>query len=203
MARHSILLVLVVMSMLALHLESWKLQNFKISVQQRAKFSPLVKDFICSFIVVPTLLLSYTPHSAIAQEGGSMSNQDIAQIVAEDITKRQALITADFSPSIYDPNCKFQDEIDTYEYNQYVKGTKALFNAAKSHVDLVGPVKATENMVEFSFKETLVFNIPFNPTVDISGHVELSRGGKDGLITYSHEFWDQPVGEVLSHVRFQ
>ena len=54
----------------------------------------------------------------------------LSQIVADDITVRQALITADFSSQIYDDSCRFQDEIDTYDYQKYVKGTKALFNVS-------------------------------------------------------------------------
>lgn len=60
----------------------------------------------------------------------SLTTSQLSQIVADDITVRQALATANFSPQIYDENCKFQDEIDTYDYKQYVKGTKALFNVS-------------------------------------------------------------------------
>ena len=102
-----------------------------------------------------------------------LSNKDVAQIVADDITIRQALVTADFTPSIYNKNCKFQDEIDTYNYDAYVKGTKQLFNAEKSHVDLVDDVIATDEKIEFKFKETLAFNIPFNPKVKLTGNIRI------------------------------
>ena len=47
---------------------------------------------------------------------------EISKVVgAEDISERQALITADFSRDIYSENCKFQDEIDVYPIDQYVK----------------------------------------------------------------------------------
>ena len=62
------------------------------------------------------------------------------KIVTEDIQSRQALITADFTRSIYSESCRFQDEIDIYPIDDYVKGTKLLFNSALSHVDLIGPV---------------------------------------------------------------
>ena len=102
-----------------------------------------------------------------------LSNKDVAQIVADDINIRQALVTADFTPSIYNKNCKFQDEIDTYNYDAYVKGTKQLFNAEKSHVDLVDDVIATDEKIEFKFKETLAFNIPFNPKVKLTGNIRI------------------------------
>ena len=192
---------LVFMTFLVVDTSAWK----HISTIGKSKW---LKDVVSSIVIAPLLLCSNPQNVNAAQQSTTttttrLSNEDISKVVADDIAIRQALITADFSPTIYNTECKFQDEIDTYKYDQYVKGTKALFNAAKSHVDLVGPVIATDGKVEFKFKETLVFNIPFNPTVDISGHVELSRSKDDGLITYSREFWDQPVSEVLTHVRFQ
>ena len=63
-----------------------------------------------------------------ADKQQNLTPSQISQIVADDITVRQALATANFSPQIYDENCIFQDEIDTYGYKQYVKGTQALFN---------------------------------------------------------------------------
>jgi hypothetical protein len=130
-----------------------------------------------------------------------LSNLEIAKFVTDDITIRQALITADFTTLLYNSNCRFQDEIDTYEFNQYVKGTKALFNPKKSHVDLIGDVVVTDGKISFKFKETLAFNIPFNPKVKLTGRVELSRDD-GGLIYYSREYWDQPVLSVLKTVSF-
>ena len=125
----------------------------------------------------------------------------MAKIVGEDITLRQALVTADFTRSIYSEDCRFQDEIDTYPIDKYIQGTKALFNADKSHVELGGPVLVLGSTVTFPFQETLTFNLPFNPSVYLTGHVDLTRG-QDGLIIYSREHWDQSVPEVISHVKF-
>ena len=109
-----------------------------------------------------------------AEKLSNLSSAEIAQIVAEDITVRQALATADFTRAIYSESCTFQDEIDTYPIDQYVKGTSSLFNAAGSHVDLVGDVTATAEEVNFRFQETLMFNIPFQPKVQLSGKVKLT-----------------------------
>jgi len=133
----------------------------------------------------------------------NLDNNKIASIVTDDIIKRQALITADFTRDIYNENCKFQDEIDTYEINQYIKGTKALFNAEKSHVDLIGNVEADKDFVKFAFSEKLTFNIPFSPAVTLTGKVKLTRDPENGLISYSREYWDQSVNKVLSTVKFQ
>mmetsp|Transcript_17443 Transcript_17443/g.29437 ORF Transcript_17443/g.29437 Transcript_17443/m.29437 type:complete len:218 (+) Transcript_17443:160-813(+) len=137
-----------------------------------------------------------------------------SRIIASDITERQALITADFTRDIYSEDCKFQDEIDTYPIDQYVKGTKALFDADKSHVDLISDVtymkptlpstdevSNSEAQYTFRFSETLAFNVPFKPKVKLSGRVELTPGA-DGLIKYSREFWDQPVSDVLKTIYF-
>ena len=132
----------------------------------------------------------------------NLSPVDISKIVAADITDRQALITADFTRSIYSEKATFQDEIDIYPINQYVTGTKALFNAANSHVDLVGSVTASAAEVNFRFKETLAFNVPFNPKVTLSGRVVLTRDENDGLVTASREYWDQSVNDVLKTVKF-
>ena len=138
-------------------------------------------------------------------EGKLMNAQpaDLEKIVAADITERQALITADFSRQIYSEDATFKDEIDTYPIDKYVEGTKALFVAEKSHVDLIGDVKADKDLITFRFKEVLCFNIPvLQPKVSLSGYVELFRDSKDGLVTRSIEHWDQPVNDVLKTAKF-
>ena len=78
----------------------------------------------------------------IIQDGKqfNLPPSEVEKIVADDINSRQALITADFTRSIYSESCRFQDEIDVYPIDDYVRGTKLLFNPALSHVDLIGPV---------------------------------------------------------------
>ena len=132
----------------------------------------------------------------------NLTPTEISKIVAADITERQALITADFTRLIYSEKATFQDEIDIYPIDKYVTGTKALFNAANSHVDLVGTVTATPAEVNFRFQETLAFNVPFNPKVTLSGRVVLTRDENDGLVTASREYWDQSVNDVLKTVTF-
>ena len=119
---------------------------------------------------------------------------ELERIVSTDITERQALITADFTRSIYSEEATFKDEIDTYPIDKYIQGTKALFIPEKSHVDLLGNVKVDKDLITFKFQEVLCFNIPvLQPKVSLSGYVELFRDSKDGLITRSVEHWDQPV----------
>eukprot|EP00808_Paulinella_micropora_P015592 g22667.t1 len=133
----------------------------------------------------------------LASKMQDLSTTAIADIVGQDITERQALITADFTRAIYDEACTFTDEIGTYKIDKYVKGTKGLFVPSKSHVDLTGPVTATDKEVTFTFSETLAFNIPFNPKVKLSGKVVLTRDPETGLIIKSREFWDQSVPKEI------
>jgi hypothetical protein len=151
---------------------------------------------LASFMISSSLMLGSSESKML-----NLKPTEIAIIVASDITERQALITADFTRDIYSEKCTFQDEIDTYPIDKYVSGTKALFNKDKSHVELVGDVTSTAESVDFRFSEVLAFNIPFNPSVSLTGRVKLSRG-PDGLIVSSREFWDQSVPAVLSTVKF-
>eukprot|EP01041_Mallomonas_annulata_P002470 gene2470-4794_t len=131
----------------------------------------------------------------------NLSPITIANIVTDDILKRQALATADFTRDIYDESCTFQDEINTYEIDEYVKGTKALFNGPRSIVTLTAPAVSDTDLVEIKFSETLAFNIPFYPKMDITGKVQYTLG-KDGLITKSREIWDKSVVDVIRTTHF-
>ena len=111
-------------------------------------------------------------------------------------------VTADFTRSIYSEQATFTDEIDTYEIDKYVAGTKALFDAKLSNVAVDGTVQADPDLVSFRFKEKLTFNIPFKPYVMLSGRVELKRDPKDGLIYNSREFWDETPSNVIKSVKF-
>ena len=161
-----------------------------------------LRQKISSVILASSILLGSTDSNAASTKLVNLEPAAITKIVAADITDRQALITADFTRDIYSEKCTFQDEIDIYPIDKYVSGTKALFNKDKSHVDLVGDVVATSESVDFKFSEILAFNIPFNPSVFLTGRVKLSRG-EDGLVTSSREFWDQSVPAVLSTVKFR
>ena len=135
-----------------------------------------------------------------------LNDKEYAKIISNDISQRQALITADFTRDLYSEKCTFQDEIDIYPIDKYITGTKALFNSELSHVDLIGNVEFAQNNIgstiySFKFKELLTFNIPFNPYVYLTGKVELKRS-PDGLIETSREYWDEKPITVISKVKF-
>lgn len=91
---------------------------------------------------------------------------------------------------------------DTYEMNQWMKGTERLFVGEKSHVRLVGDVNVSPEKVEFRFDEDLMFRIPFRPVVSLTGRVEMKRDAQTGLITSYQEFWDQDIATVLKSAKF-
>jgi len=162
-----------------------------------------------------SLLVTSVPSMAasspvIASRTPGLSPAEFTRIVAEDIEKRQALVTADFTRSIYSEEATFQDEIDLYKIDDYVRGTKALFIPDCSRVELVDQVSYDEatRTATFNFRETLCFNVPFRPKVKLTGRVELQtttyedRRDRVGLVFKSREYWDQTVLRVLSTVRF-
>jgi len=132
----------------------------------------------------------------------NLSNEEISNIVRSDVVDKAFLATANLTREIYDEKASFTDEIDTYSLEKWITGTKKLFNGEKSRVRLVGNVEATSEEVKFRFDEDLMFRIPFNPVVTLSGIVVLKRDTDTGLITSYREYWDQDVATVLKSAKF-
>ena len=141
------------------------------------------------------------PSDARADAGAKLvglAPAEIAKLVKADVVERQFLCTADFTRGLYDEAATFTDEIDTYKLDSFVKGTKALFVADKSHVDLTSDVEVTKDAATFLFSEYLTFNLPvFKPRVSLTGKVVLKRSPETGLFVSYREFWDQSVVDVL------
>ena len=74
--------------------------------------------------------------NAAAEKQRGLSATEIASIVAADVRDRQFLVTGALTRSIYDESCTFQDEIDTYTMDKYIKGTSALVSCAMPSCDL-------------------------------------------------------------------
>lgn len=129
----------------------------------------------------------------------SLSNDQLAEVIRNDVEVNQFMVSADITRDVYDESATFTDEIDTYQMDQWIKGTKRLFVAEKSHVDLVpNSIKVSDVEASFRFTETLLFNIPIlKPLVYLSGTVVFTRDPQTGLITSYREQWDQDVNTVL------
>ena len=132
-----------------------------------------------------------------------LDDRTLLTTVTADILERQFLATGDITRSIYEPTATFTDEIDTYQLDQWVKGTQRLFVGRQSEVRLVGDVSVQPDKVEFRFDEDLMFNIPFRPVVSLTGRVELLRNAETGRISSYQEFWDQDVLTVLKSAKFK
>eukprot|EP00240_Pyramimonas_obovata_P014859 CAMPEP_0118923510 /NCGR_PEP_ID=MMETSP1169-20130426/2002_1 /TAXON_ID=36882 /ORGANISM="Pyramimonas obovata, Strain CCMP722" /LENGTH=210 /DNA_ID=CAMNT_0006864499 /DNA_START=79 /DNA_END=711 /DNA_ORIENTATION=- len=177
------------------------------AVQPSAKLSGNGRRAFCLSALVSPLIAAKT---SIAQDCTAdstcsklvnLSPEEIKAIVKADLVERQFLATANFTQAIYADDCTFTDEISTYSFKEFVKGTAQLFDASRSTVALVGDVEADEKTVTFRFSEELCFNVPFKPKTYLSGKLVLTRNS-DGLISNYKETWDQPVNKVLSTVHF-
>jgi hypothetical protein len=133
----------------------------------------------------------------------NLSNEDLAQAIASDISNNQFMVSGAVTRSLYLESATFQDEIDTYQMDAWIKGTQKLFVGEKSHVDLVdGSLQVSPTAVNFRFKEYLQFRIPFRPTVYLTGQVVLKRDLATGLISSYQEIWDQDITTVLTNAKF-
>ena len=157
---------------------------------------------------VATEVLSIPPieqvkdHDKKIKEYG-LSSEQLAQRLIQDVIQNQFMVTADITRSLYDEQATFQDEIDIYGMDDWIVGTKRLFVADRSHVELIpDTLQVNDTMASFQFQEYLQFRIPFRPTVYFSGQVLLKRDPKTGLITSYREFWDQDIATVLKSAKF-
>ena len=166
----------------------------------KSLITPTLAPALAVLLQTP-LALADSAAAPLSPKQLNLSPSSISSIVTSDVTSRQFLATADFTRSIYSESCTFTDEIDTYTLPKFVKGTKALFIPEGSAVTLTSPVTATDDLITFKFSEYLQFNIPFKPTVTLTGRVELKRDS-DGLISSYQEFWDQSVPSVLKTAKF-
>ena len=132
-----------------------------------------------------------------------ISDDELKRIITRDVVDKQFLVSADITREVYDESADFIDEIDTYPMQKWIVGTKRLFVAEKSRVNLVGDVDVSKDRVEFRFDEDLMFRIPLlYPVVSLTGRVVLDRDPTTGLITKYQECWDQSVNDVLKTAKF-
>jgi hypothetical protein len=145
-----------------------------------------------------------TPTPTTTTKRQNLSNEELATVLRGDVTVNQFMVSADISRDVYAETATFTDEIDTYQMDQWIKGTKRLFVAEKSHVDLVEEsLQVSPLEASFRFTETLQFNIPIlKPKTYLSGKVVFTRDPDTGLITSYREQWDQDVKTVLAKANY-
>jgi len=113
-------------------------------------------------LVVTSTVTSPLRSQASDEKLTNLSNEDLKSIIESDL-KKDFLVSADITRAVYDESATFTDEIDTYTMDKWIKGTKALFVAEKSKLDIVGDVSVDSEKAEFRFREDLMFRIPFRP----------------------------------------
>ena len=162
-----------------------------------------VLQAVASLPAISLMVNSQQPSHAADDAYGKLdlTDEQLKEVIKSDVLKRQFLVTGVLTRSVYKPTATFTDEIDTYGMDQWMKGTQRLFVGSKSQVRLVGDVEVNPEKVEFRFDEDLMFNIPFNPMVSLTGKVVLTRD-ETGYITSYREFWDQDTWSVLKSAKF-
>jgi hypothetical protein len=152
---------------------------------------------------MPSNVLAADAPQAVEPKQLNLSNEDLAKAIASDIANNQFMVNGGITRSLYLESATFQDEIDTYQMDAWIKGTQKLFVAEKSHVDLEeGSMQVSATKVNFRFNEYLQFRIPFRPTVYLTGQVVLERDPTTGLISSYREIWDQDIKTVLTNAKF-
>lgn len=121
-----------------------------------------------------------------------LSQAELTKRLLVDIVDKRFMVTGELSEDLYSDSAKFQDEIDTYDLKNFVKGTNLLFDGKRSEFKLVGDLDFSNGgkTIRYRFDEILSFKIPLQPRSRVSGVVEFTRG-EDGLIEKYREFWDQ------------
>jgi hypothetical protein len=154
--------------------------------------------------ITSTMAVAAAETTASPTKLTNLSNEKMAELIKGDVVERQFLVTANLSRELYDESSTFTDEIDTYELDKWITGTRRLFVASKSQVELEpNSLSVDESEASFRFSEYLCFNIPLlNPVVYLSGKVVLKRDPVTGLITSYQEIWDQDVSTVLKTAKF-
>ena len=156
-----------------------------------------------STIIAPRPAFAADANADIKPKLTGISDAELKRIIKSDVVDKQFLVSADLTREVYDEFANFIDEIDTYPMQKWIVGTKRLFVAEKSQVNLVGDVDVSKDRVEFRFDEDLMFRIPLlYPVVSLTGRVVLDRDPTTGLITKYQEFWDQSVSDVLKTAKF-
>mmetsp|Transcript_4066 Transcript_4066/g.5601 ORF Transcript_4066/g.5601 Transcript_4066/m.5601 type:complete len:214 (+) Transcript_4066:89-730(+) len=153
-------------------------------------------------LVFPALTNAVDTSSSNSKRVG-ISDEDLRKVVLNDMVENQFLATGRLTREVYDESATFTDEIDTYTLDKWVVGTQRLFNGENSEVRLDGDVNVSASEVMLRFDEDLQFNIPFRPTVRVTGKLVLSRDPSSGLITSYREFWDDDVAGVLKTAKFK
>jgi hypothetical protein len=204
--------LLIGLAVFTLSAHSLSIQNLSRNIQETTSSLSRRDVFSQAAIVagMTAMTLTSMPSNVLAADTPqaepkqlNLSNEDLAKAIAFDIANNQFMVNGGITRSLYLKSATFQDEIETYQMDAWIKGTQKLFVAEKSHVELEeGSLQVSDAKVNFRFNEYLQFRIPFRPTVDLTGQVVLERDPTTGLISSYREIWDQSIATVLTNAKF-
>jgi hypothetical protein len=209
--NHDILMVCISVLMLPLAVSGFNLPQSPDSssmVSSRSDFFRNSATSAAGWMIATTVsnaparATESTPPAKFQDKLVNLPDGKLKEIIRTDVVQNQFLCNGKLTRSVYDESATFTDEIDTYQLDQWIKGTQKLFNGDNSEVRLVGDVLVSKAAVEFRFDEDLQFNVPLKPTVALTGKVILQRDPDTGLITSYQEVWDQDVATVLKSAKF-
>merc|ERR1719217_2053395 len=69
---------------------------------------------------------AYSGQDKTTPKAKNLPPKELAKRVERDLVENQFLATANFDRTLYDESCTFQDEIDTYELDKFIKHLEAL-----------------------------------------------------------------------------
>ena len=99
--------------------------------------------------------------------------------------------------TLYDEACTFQDEIDTYELDKFIKGTSKLFVADRSHVDLTSARDRDGRERRVQVQGGPCFNIPLQTDGLCVRPRRFGTGPIVGPLRQIRVYWDQKPNDVL------
>ena len=136
-----------------------------------------------------------------------LSRESLRDMMLQDVHQRNSLVTADFTQTIYEDSCRFQDGsgLDgAYPMKPWILGCKLLFKGDKSQTTILEEsLIISSRQISFRFESDLEFRGPFRPQVALSGRVVMTRNPLTGLISSYREIWDKDVFEIVKEARLQ
>jgi len=136
-----------------------------------------------------------------------LSNEKLTHILLQDVRQRNSLVTADFTTSIYDDDCRFKDgsNLDgVYPMKPWILGCRMLFRGDRSQAMILEEsLSISSRQLSFRFKSDLEFRGPFRPQVSLAGRIVMTRNPHTGLIDSYQEHWDEKVWDVVKGTKFQ
>ena len=136
-----------------------------------------------------------------------LSNDELVTTLLQDITDRNSLVTADFTRTLYQDDCLFNDGSDldgAYPLKPWILGCKILFCGDHSRTQIIPEtLTVSDHEVSFRFESYLEFRGPFRPTISsLTGTIVLTRNYDTGRVCYYQEFWDTSCSEILRQIEF-